>query len=71
MGQIFEHTKCDVCEILDGDSSVKETAYCGICDAHICNKCRPDFGRRALAMALRRMRTASKRVTYGVQRNLS
>lgn len=29
-------TVCDVCRVLDGDTSLKECEYCDFCKAYIC-----------------------------------
>jgi hypothetical protein len=42
---------CDVCLLLDGDTSEKECEYCRLCGAWICKACLPDFVRRVRAMA--------------------
>lgn len=47
---------CDVCTLVDGDETPKETGYCGICRAHMCEPCRDDTPRRARAMALRHLK---------------
>jgi hypothetical protein len=41
---------CDVCVILDNDQTIKECAYCGLCDKWICAVCRPNMLRRAEAV---------------------
>lgn len=45
--------KCDVCALVDGDRSEKDVAYCGRCDAHMCERCRKSTARRAAAMIKR------------------
>lgn len=47
---------CRVCELVDGDATPKAVKYCPICDAWICDGCRPKKGRRLLAAALERVR---------------
>jgi len=54
---------CDVCELVDGDASVKaDTRYCPLCKAWMCNRCRGDLTRRAKA--------AGKRAGRGVMEAL-
>lgn len=42
---------CRVCELVDGDTSQKRTHYCLKCKAYICDACRPNLARRAMAFA--------------------
>jgi hypothetical protein len=44
--------QCDVCAILDGDTSIKEVNYCRLCDKHMCARCQNSPWRRAHAMFL-------------------
>lgn len=46
-GIIVRH--CDVCFLLDGNTQPKETRYCKLCDAFMCEPCRTSYFRRALA----------------------
>jgi hypothetical protein len=41
-----------VCELVDGDARPKDVRYCSWCDAYLCDRCRPNFGRRTLAVFL-------------------
>lgn len=41
---------CDVCLILDNDSTIKDVEYCNFCQAFICVDCKPSLYRRGLAM---------------------
>lgn len=41
---------CDVCRILDSDTTRKECFYCLTCDAWICKKDQYRWDRRARAM---------------------
>jgi len=43
---------CDVCFLVDGDETTKPCSYCSFCDAWLCERCRPDLRRRALAAAI-------------------
>jgi hypothetical protein len=45
--EIVRH--CDVCILLDGDYSPKETTYCYICDKFLCAKCKANWWRRVCA----------------------
>lgn len=45
---------CDVCRLVDGDTSLKVCFYCGQCDSEICLDDADRFGRRMLAAGLRR-----------------
>lgn len=63
---IMAQTVCDVCYYVDGDSSIKDTGYCGFCDANICAACQPKLGKRAQAMKIRAM----KKVANGFIGNL-
>lgn len=40
---------CECCRRLDGDESLKQVAYCGLCDANLCDTCRASWTRRARA----------------------
>lgn len=40
---------CRVCELIDGDTSIKRVCFCNDCGAYICDDCRPNLTRRALA----------------------
>lgn len=44
---------CDVCRILDGDTSIKMVQYCSECDANLCQRDRLNYFRRARAFAKR------------------
>jgi hypothetical protein len=46
---------CDVCRLVDGDSSPKVCFYCSSCDSEICIDDADRFGRRALAAMRRRL----------------
>ena len=43
---------CKVCELVDGDESVKEVAFCTFCGVYICNKCNSDYIKRMEAFVL-------------------
>lgn len=40
---------CDVCRLLRGDLTLKETRYCHLCDAEICAVCFPNVDWRGVA----------------------
>lgn len=40
---------CRVCELVDGDTTVKPVVYCSVCDSKICDDCRPKVKKRAIA----------------------
>lgn len=44
------HT-CAVCKLLDGDETMKDCLYCGVCGEWICISCRSQWRRRAEAAA--------------------
>jgi hypothetical protein len=44
---------CNVCEILDGDRSLKPCSWCSVCRAWICERDLGDLSRRARAARLR------------------
>ena len=45
---------CRVCELIDGDDTLKDVLYCPVCQAWMCTPCRASIGRRALAAILER-----------------
>jgi hypothetical protein len=47
---------CDVCYLLDGDMSSKDTKYCSLCDAFMCEPCRKNYWRRTGAAVARKVR---------------
>jgi hypothetical protein len=40
---------CTCCARLEGDYTEKPVAYCSLCDAWLCERCRGDWLRRARA----------------------
>jgi hypothetical protein len=56
---------CDVCALVDGDTSHKEVICCGVCSAHLCRGCSQrttkNVLRRAQAWLLRGARGLPKR----------
>ena len=46
---------CDVCRLIDSDTTPKDVAYCSLCDAWMCTRCRANWGRRLLAAALKQL----------------
>jgi hypothetical protein len=46
---------CDVCRLLDYDTTKKLCGYCGMCDAWICTEDQSKWGRRLLAAAKRKL----------------
>lgn len=46
---------CDACRLIDGDFSPKHVQYCKVCDAYLCDRCRPNPWRRAKAAVLRKL----------------
>lgn len=40
---------CTCCARLDGDTAPKPVAYCSLCDAWLCDRCRGDWWRRTRA----------------------
>ena len=49
---------CDVCRLIDGDTTPKVCFYCGACDSEICAADSNHWGRRAQAAALRKLEQA-------------
>ncbi len=58
---------CDVCFLLEGDTTPKETKYCRWCDKFMCEKCRTNHWRRAGAAVAFHMRTLLKEMRKGFQ----
>jgi len=46
---------CDVCRLLDFDTTTKMCGYCGLCDAWICEKDNNDWPRRLRAAVKRKL----------------
>lgn len=46
---------CDVCRLLDGDVTLKQCGFCGLCSAWICASDRKNLTRRGLAMLKRKL----------------
>lgn len=46
---------CKVCELVDGDNSVKIVAFCSFCDVYICAKCNSDYIKRMEAFVLAKL----------------
>ena len=46
---------CDVCRLLDYDTTVKDCVYCGLCDAWICHDDINKWGRRIQAALKRKL----------------
>jgi hypothetical protein len=46
---------CDVCRLLDGDTTLKDCGYCGLCDSWICTEDRTNWLRRARAAVKRKL----------------
>lgn len=44
---------CDVHALVEGDTSDKSVTYCEICDAWMCEPCKDNLPKRALAWAKR------------------
>jgi hypothetical protein len=48
---------CGVCYELEGNKTPNPTAkFCGVCGVYICDECRPNLLRRAMAMGIRKDR---------------
>jgi hypothetical protein len=56
---------CDVCYLLDGDTSPKHTLYCRLCDKYMCDRCRKNNWRRTAAAIAFHMRTLLNKVQGG------
>lgn len=46
---------CDVCRLLEGNTQQKMVCWCGLCQAWLCDKCRNNPVRRALAAAKQKL----------------
>jgi hypothetical protein len=46
---------CDVCRLVDYDTTPKLCNYCGLCDAYICEGCAGNWPRRIKAAFKRRL----------------
>lgn len=46
---------CDVCRLVDADTTVKNCGYCSLCDAWICEHCVADWPRRIKAAVKRQL----------------
>lgn len=57
-GVIVRH--CDVCFLLDGDTRPKETRYCKLCDAFMCERCAMSKWRRTMAAFSRKFSSKLK-----------
>ena len=56
--------RCDVHFYVDGDSSDRITTFCAVCDAWMCEPCKDNLPKRALAWERRlsaRLRNAIKK----------
>lgn len=49
---------CDVCVIVGGDHTVKDTKYCSLCDSWLCDDCRGRYDLRMIA-ALKKVGAAA------------
>lgn len=47
---------CDVHRLVNKDLTLREVAYCSLCDAWICDKCSPNLAKRAYAMTLKALK---------------
>lgn len=56
----FKWVVCDVCRLVDYDTTKKECAYCSMCDAWICQNDLSKWGRRMKAAVLRRFEPGFK-----------
>lgn len=48
---VYQLHECDVCRLVDKDTSQKDCTYCTICKAWICRTCHDDVWRRGQAVA--------------------
>lgn len=46
---------CDVCKLVNGDTSIKEVSFCNVCKKWICKKCSNRWDRRTIAAFLNGM----------------
>lgn len=44
---------CDVCKLIDKSEELKDVGYCPMCNAWLCESCRTNPRRRAIAAGLR------------------
>lgn len=50
MGAAWTNAVCEVCRLLDGDTTIKPCVFCAKCQSWICSNDLPNMRRRALAM---------------------
>lgn len=55
MIQTPQYTICDVCRLLDFDTTPKLCGYCSMCDANICQEDMNKWGRRVKAFFKRKL----------------
>lgn len=55
MIQTQQQRMCDVCRLLDFDTTNKFCTYCAMCDAWICNPCVSRWDRRIKAAIKRKL----------------
>lgn len=49
--------QCDVCLLVDGDTSFKLVTYCIICNANICLVCKSNWLKRSKAYFLKKIKS--------------
>lgn len=60
IGSIGAYRACDVCRLVDYDTTDKWCLYCGLCDAWICENDLNKYTRRALAAIKRKLEPGYK-----------
>jgi hypothetical protein len=56
VGSDAEKRVCDVCELVDGDISIKLVYRCDFCDSWICFECKNKYHKRALAAIKKKLK---------------
>lgn len=60
IGTASQHRMCDVCRLVDYDTTAKWCAYCGLCDSWICEADLGNWVRRIKAAIKRKLEPGYK-----------
>lgn len=60
IGSNVEYRACDVCRLIDYNTTIKRCAYCGLCDAWICESDSGNWVRRTKAAIKRKLEPGYK-----------
>lgn len=61
---------CKVCQLLDGDNTVKKVYFCSMCNAHICEPCSENIERRWSAF-LATKKAQAREVARGIKASVT